>query len=492
MTGVGARWLRIAALMAAGALVAAACGSGGAPAGRGPSPSAGPGGDGVPSAPPSSLALGPTTTSPPTVLPRATAPGCPAIPTRRSPDPGRPRYELDVAVSPADALAEGTQSVTFTPDLATDRLELRLWPNGPRQRAAGAGITVGPVTVDGVEVPTALEEPTRLVVRPPGGLARGRAVTARFAWRLVLPRGVRDRIGATAESAWLGSFLPLLEWVPGRGWLDDPPTTQFSEASTAPVADFDLRVSGPPGTTVLASGSPAGPGRWQATAMRDVAVAVGRFRLATGTARAPGPVAVTVGVQAGLAEAPETYRDRAIATLEDLARRYGPYPWDTFVVSVTPVLRSGVEYPGHVLHGPGTSGRQLTHEVGHQWFYALVGNDQAREPWLDEGLATWAEARADGTLAAYLARAVPAAVRGRTAEPMTFWDQRSSQFYVGAYVQGAQALGSLGDPALVDCALAVYVAQNAHRVATAEDLLVAAEAVVPDARARLAAWGVTG
>jgi aminopeptidase N len=31
------------------------------------------------------------------------------------------------------------------------------------------------------------------------------------------------------------------------------------------------------------------------------------------------------------------------------------------------------------------------HETAHQWFYAMVGNDQAIEPWLDEALCTYQE-----------------------------------------------------------------------------------------------------
>ncbi|NUM46537.1 MAG: hypothetical protein HUU38_17675 [Anaerolineales bacterium] len=31
------------------------------------------------------------------------------------------------------------------------------------------------------------------------------------------------------------------------------------------------------------------------------------------------------------------------------------------------------------------------HETSHQWWYALTGNDQAIEPWLDETLATYTE-----------------------------------------------------------------------------------------------------
>lgn len=31
------------------------------------------------------------------------------------------------------------------------------------------------------------------------------------------------------------------------------------------------------------------------------------------------------------------------------------------------------------------------HEAAHQWWYGLVGNDQALEPWLDEALCTYSE-----------------------------------------------------------------------------------------------------
>ena len=31
------------------------------------------------------------------------------------------------------------------------------------------------------------------------------------------------------------------------------------------------------------------------------------------------------------------------------------------------------------------------HEIAHQWFFAMLGNDQAMEPWLDETFATYAQ-----------------------------------------------------------------------------------------------------
>jgi aminopeptidase N len=33
----------------------------------------------------------------------------------------------------------------------------------------------------------------------------------------------------------------------------------------------------------------------------------------------------------------------------------------------------------------------VAHEVAHQWWYGIVGDDQYREPWLDEGFATYFE-----------------------------------------------------------------------------------------------------
>ncbi|MDQ4134250.1 MAG: hypothetical protein M3179_13870 [Actinomycetota bacterium] len=431
-----------------------------------------------------------TTAAAPATLPPAAVPACPPIPARVSPPASRPSYVLRIDVRPTEALVEGDQEVEFRPDADTDRIVLRLWPNGPRQLAEGARLDVHEAHVDGRPVAPATEDPTSLVLRTGGPFRAGRAVRVALRWTLHLPPAVRDRISAEPQSVRLGSFFPILEWQPGVGWPGDPPTTQFAEASTAPTADFDLTVTAPAGLTVVASGVQDGPGHWKAVAMRDIAVVVGSFTVVSAQARAPDPVTVTFAVQNGIAEQPSAWLPKIVAVLEDFGRRFGPYPWPTLTVSVTTTLRSGIEYPTHIMHGPGTSGRTLTHEIGHQWFYGLVGNNQARDPWLDEGAATWAEARWEGTVESYAARSIPPVSRGRLGEPMTFWDRDPSVYFPGVYVQGTQALAELGDAELVDCALRVYVAQNAYRIATPADFVAAMGAVFPDARTRLAARGV--
>jgi aminopeptidase N len=144
------------------------------------------------------------------------------------------------------------------------------------------------------------------------------------------------------------------------------------------------------------------------------------------------------------------------------------------------------------MQGPGSAGRSTPHEVSHMWFYGLVGNDQGRDPWLDEGLASYAEFRILGNLDASSARSIPAGGKGRAGEPMTYWETRQGIYYRSVYVQGAVAVASLGPVDLVDCALHLYVERNAYRIATPADLRAALEVVLPGATAGLAPYGLAG
>jgi hypothetical protein len=290
----------------------------------------------------------------------------------------------------------------------------------------------------------------------------------------------------------MGSFFPVLPWEPGVGWATEPPTSAFAETSTAPAADITATVTVPPGLGVLATGTTTGPGQWSATAVPDFALSVGRFTTASATVAAPRPVQVTVGVASGIAESPSLYLSRITAALADFSRRYGAYPWPSYTMAVTPDLRGGIEYPMHVFQGPGSAGRTTPHEVAHMWFYGLVGNDQGRDPWLDESLATWAEDRFEQALATLRATPIPPEGRGRVGEPMTYWEGRQGAYFRSVYVQGAQALAALGDPDRVDCALRLYVARSAFRIARPPDLVAAARAVFPDAAATLAPFGIRG
>ena len=439
----------------------------------------------------SSTTAATATTAPPVAAPAQAAPaaaGCPTVPARQVPDPSRPRYVLSVNVDLASNTVSGNLAVRFTPDMATDRLVFRLWPNGPAQAGAGAHLDVGSVTVGGASAPTSFANATTLVV--PGSYAAAQPVDVAMNWRLVLPGAVNDRVARIGEAVRLGSFFPILPWEPGVGWATEPPPPQFAEASTAPTADFDVTVTTPPGLEVLASGVPDRPGHWTATAVRDFAMSTGHFAIATATAHVPDPVAVTVGAAAGTGADPAQYAAKAVNVLQVHSARFGPYAWSTYTLAITPSLSGGIEYPTFVMQGPGTIGRTTSHELGHQWFYSLAGDDQGRDPWLDEGLATYAEGRYEGTIGGMLTASIPPGAAGHLGEPMTYWGNFSRSLYnSGVYIQGAKALASLGDLNLVDCALRIYAARNAYRIARPADLIASLSTVFPNAPAVLAGFG---
>ena len=403
----------------------------------------------------------------------------------------RPHYALDVRVHPDLKTVEGALTVTFSAPRSggTDRLVFRLWPNGPRYASAGAHLAVSHVQEGARTLPVSQPNPTTLVVSR--RLGPGERVVVSMDWRLVLPGETGLRLKGGGRSIRLGSFFPVLAWD-GNAWALDPPTTLANaEAWTTPTADFDVRLTHPPSLRALASGQPVRQDSWRARAVRDFTLALGHFTVVTGTAHAPAPVRVTVGVEATpLATAGRVLLRRAIASLERYSSLYGSYPWPSYTVAAMADLsglEGGLEYPT-LVYQP-TLGENVPHETAHQWFYSLVGNNQARDPWLDEGLATWAEAGVNGA-PPFPTAIIPPEVANRIGEPMSFWDRfEPRRYFLGAYLQSYRALLSLGSRAQVDCALRRYVLANAYRTARPTDLLAALQAFLPEAKQKLEAYG---
>jgi hypothetical protein len=409
---------------------------------------------------------------------------CPPPPPAHPPWRDRPRYELKLDVSPDLEHVQGDETVSFTPNLPTDRLVFRLWPNGPSQLRAGSRLDVRDEMLDGRRAVVRTPNPTTLEIAT--HLRSGQTVTAHLLWTLRLPSSSRDRIAKFRTGIRLGSFFPLLAWDGRRGWVTDPPTRVLAETSTSPTADFDMRVTVPSRMQALVTGTRVAHDHWHADAVRDVAVAVGRFRTATTVVLVRHPVTVDVGV-VGPQPSPRVVMQMAIRALRHYVETYGPYPWRTFTLVANPdLVNEGIEYPTLVFVGPGSIETIVVdHETAHQWFYSLVGNDQAKDPWLDEALATWAQERLDGIDGeGYYGSA------NHVGAPMTFWTGKGRSYYREVYGGGPEALRSLQAPAKVDCALRLYVARDAYRIAQPADFLDALDRFIPGASARLRRFGI--
>jgi len=77
--------------------------------------------------------------------------------------------------------------------------------------------------------------------------------------------------------------------------------------------------------------------------------------------------------------------------VERFSKRWFPYPWPNAINVAGPA--TGMEYPGIVFDGIGDKAKTLffisAHEIGHSWFPMIVGSDERRDAWMDEGFNTF-------------------------------------------------------------------------------------------------------
>lgn len=421
----------------------------------------------------------------------------------------RHHYAIDLDVDFASGVFAGTMTATvanFTPH-ALSEVWFRLYANG--QPIYGeARIDVRSVQVDRVPVdaPLFLDNTALLVPLPtallPGQTTSialsfdGRAATPDNVDRAAMGYGLLTKIDRVLT---LTTFYPVIAPVLEEGWILHP-VCAFGDALSADAADYDVTLCTSALVTVIPPpaasqrGADRTCGSWSATAARDIAFVLcddGRLPLSetrdewTATAwfepahGAAAPIAV----------------DRALGSIALFARLLGPPPGQILHIVEVPLGGvAGMELAGMILVGSAYGARPrdpffdviVSHEVAHQWFYALVGSDSIAAPWLDEALATYlsnvfladavAETRAAeerrGWLASYAAaqRAHPALSPG---SPLyAFPDAQTYSAFV--YSGGALALHAarldIGDAAFFG-ALAEYVRRTSRRFATPEDLL---------------------
>ena len=77
--------------------------------------------------------------------------------------------------------------------------------------------------------------------------------------------------------------------------------------------------------------------------------------------------------------------------VENFSRRWAPYPWSVASSLGGPI--DGMEYPGAVFDSYKDHGPELfwitAHEIGHSWFPMMVGSNERRDQWMDEGFNTF-------------------------------------------------------------------------------------------------------
>lgn len=337
-------------------------------------------------------------------------------------------------------------------------------------------IRLDPVTVDGVGVKATISDQT--IVVPLGGVLVPGATTS-----------IRVRYGADLRTSLTGSnwlftkangIVDLYRWLPwvsrrtpfDRANHGDPfvlPSSPLVRVTVVTDRRLVLATSG--GRTAV-----SGDGLsqvFEARNVRDFTVtAAVDYRTAS---RTVGVHTIRVYYRSG---APASAMlDAAADAFKVYEAKLGPYPYAVFKV-VQSAGAYGMESPGLVWIPTGAPRANLrylvAHETAHQWFYGIVGNDQARQPFADEAAADFMARYATGT------RRSSRCPTGRLDHTIYGYTRRC--YYEKVYIQGGNLIDAarhaMGSTAFWG-ALRAYVADNRFRISTTQRLLTALDDATP-------------
>lgn len=315
--------------------------------------------------------------------------------------PDRLRYDVALRGDTDGDHWTGRQRVSFrnASDRPLREVYVRLWGNG--EDGCGTPTAPSPVTVSEIRggTPGGLTvNCTALRVTLPKPLERGGRTAVAFDVSITVPER-NSRFGREGAFRFLGNALPVLAVHDAAGWHLDP-YVSTGESFYASASDFRVRLDHPSALKVPATGRTwtrqGEPGRTVthsvALRVRDFAWAAGPFRTATETS--PGGVRVkSYWAPDTPAEGVRLNRQDGVAAVDRFGEEFGRYPYGELDLVMTSGFGGGMEYPGLVVLGTTEEGGAVVHEVAHQWWYGIVGNDEYASPWLDESFAQYANAR---------------------------------------------------------------------------------------------------
>ncbi len=90
----------------------------------------------------------------------------------------------------------------------------------------------------------------------------------------------------------------------------------------------------------------------------------------------------------------ETCLDVSGDAIKTFNKLFGDYPYEEISIVKANFIHGGMEFPNIVLISDNVELQEdynyvIVHEIAHQWWYGVVGNDEYNYAWIDEGLAEY-------------------------------------------------------------------------------------------------------
>lgn len=322
----------------------------------------------------------------------------------------RTHYEIDVSYDDQLQKVTGTLHVHVPNHHIESRKEMyfHLFPNAFRDweynEAAAPKkegfIDVANVTINGESVRPSIQK-TLMKLDLPEPLPVGKKAEVQMDFTLQIPQGAM-RLNYVDQTAFLAQWYPMLAVYDEQGWHTDPYTT-IGDPFYTQMADYTVTLSVPEGFRVISSADDhdtlTTSVKLTQKNMRDFAVVITKdYEVKSG--KVDG-TEVHVWYREQMDDVIDEMFTAAKNSLSFFNEQFGRYPYSEIdvVLGETGYGIAGMEYPGLITSldrlvtrdGEQAAVNVVAHELAHQWWYGIVGNNQPQEPWLDEGLTTFSE-----------------------------------------------------------------------------------------------------
>ncbi|MDK2879999.1 MAG: hypothetical protein PWR06_2715 [Thermoanaerobacteraceae bacterium] len=328
-----------------------------------------------------------------------------------------PRYIIDVDFDPDEKRIEGTQEVIIknTEMVELTELYFHLYPNAfktpdaapfPKTEFASAypdGFSPGYINikkVTGVSGPLEYEvEDTILKVVLDKPLKPQQQIKLTLEFTEVIPPSY-GRFGYGQNTYNIANWYPILAVYDENGWNKDP-YYAVGDPFYSDVGLYEVKIKAPKEYTIAAGGSLSDKKQdgayniwtFKTGLVRDFAwVAGSKFQTASDMVDGVKITSFYMKEDAVYGKKALEYAKKAIKFYSEY---FAKYPYKEYTVAASDFYIGGMEYPNLVMIG-----RQfyndgdlleyvVVHETAHQWWYGLVGNNEVKEPWLDEALTEY-------------------------------------------------------------------------------------------------------
>ena len=230
-------------------------------------------------------------------------------------------------------------------------------------------------------------------------LTQKKSVQIEIEFNLIIPNSTH-RFGWFEDNVNFGNWYPVV-CMYEQGEFDLTPYYSTGDPFFSNLANYEVEISYPKQYKLASTGEistetngDVNVSKISAKAVRDFAMCLSKTSKVLSEKKDKTEVIYMTEEQE---ENSEKYAKLSVSALEFFSETFGKYPYTTLTIVKTPFIYGGMEYPNIVFISNSIDDeteymKVIVHEIAHQWWYGIVGNNETKEAWLDESLSEYSTA----------------------------------------------------------------------------------------------------